>query len=683
MKKNIIVAMAIAALAFGCGNLFTHQSSSSSTSSSGGVATVQGKVAAVSFVVSNPNPATSTAAKKAKSSKGITIAFVTVTASRSGSSDIVANLTYDASTNTSTGSMTGLDLGQWTFLGQATDSLGDVLFMGQTIYTVVSGTNSISLDLYENIGAIKVVAGWELAGGFTDLVVTASRDTFPTASATEAVSASVTGSFAYLINLTAGNWSVSATGSTNGTIYFQSAPVTVTVAENAIATQSVPLPQIKVTPVVASPDQGTYSTAQNVMLSTITSQTAIYYRIDGGDPGADLATAQSNQSATLYQGTAIAIGQNETITARAYPTATGSGIAPTDEATLAYQIQAAAPDFSLGTGTYTSNQTVTITTALSGATIRYTTDGSVPTANYGSIYSSPISISGDSTGLTEVTTHLKAIVIKAGCAESPVTSADYTITGTCAAPTMTPDAGSYAVAQTITLATTTPGASIRYTTGDGTQAAPTDSTGILYTGSSGTGPFTISHNNTVKAIAYRTNWADSSLTTKTYTLDLSYTTLASTNPITGALEGYVKMTAANGTYHIGGNVAVDTGAILLIEPGVTVVFDGGYYIRVDGTMIANGSTGNHIIFTSGNSTPAANDWGEVLLNSATAEISYADFRYATTGIVLAAASNVSHCNFQNCGTGVTLGGTVELDGCSISNCTTGISVSGNLHYIYY
>jgi hypothetical protein len=674
MKKTIIIAMAAAALAFGCGNLFTQKSSSPSSSS---VAEVdkQGKTATVSFVVSNPNPATSKAAKKAKSPKGITIAFVTVTASRSGSSDIVANLTYNASTNTSTGTMTGLDLGQWTFLGQATDSLGNVLFSGQTIYTVVSGTNSISLDLYENIGAIKVVAGWELAGGFTDLVVTASRDTFPTVSAAEAVSASVTGSFAYLINLTAGDWSVSATGSLNGTIYFQSAPVTVTVTENAIATQSVPLPQIKVTPVVASPDAGTYSTAQTIALSTITSQASIYYRSDGGDPGADLATAQANSSATLYS-SAISVGQNETITARAYSTTTGSGIAPTDETSLAYLIQAAAPNFSLGTGTYTSNQTITITTALSGATIRYTTDNSVPTDSNGSNYSSPIIISGDSTGQTAVTTHLKAIVIKSGCAESPVTSADYTITGTCAAPTMTPDSGSYAAAQTITMATTTPSAAIRYTTGDGTQVAPTETTGTLYSA-----PFTISHNTTIKAIAYLATWADSSVTTKTYTLDLTYTTLSSASQIKGALEGYLKMTAANSPYHIGANVAVDTGTILFIEPGVTVKFDGNYYLRVDGTMIANGTSSSHILFTSNQTTPKAGDWDSVRLNSATDEVSYCDFYYSGAGglEINASFKVIDSCNFVNSSLGTMLGcSSVTFENCTFTSNSVGINVNDNL-----
>lgn len=81
--------------------------------------------------------------------------------------------------------------------------------------------------------------------------------------------------------------------------------------------------------------------------------------------------------------------------------------------------QVAAPIFSPGGGTYTSAQTVTITTATSGATIRYTTNGTTPTATSGTVYSGPVSISA--------TTTLRAIAYKSGMADSSVTVATYTI----------------------------------------------------------------------------------------------------------------------------------------------------------------------------------------------------------------------------------------------------------------
>ncbi len=75
--------------------------------------------------------------------------------------------------------------------------------------------------------------------------------------------------------------------------------------------------------------------------------------------------------------------------------------------------------FSPGSGTYTSAQTVTISTTTSGASIRYTTDGSTPTETTGTLYSGPVKISG--------TTTLIAIAFLSGDLNSPVGTAIYTI----------------------------------------------------------------------------------------------------------------------------------------------------------------------------------------------------------------------------------------------------------------
>jgi len=48
------------------------------------------------------------------------------------------------------------------------------------------------------------------------------------------------------------------------------------------------------------------------------------------------------------------------------------------------------PGFSPAAGTYTSAQTVTISTTTSGASIRYTTDGSTPSSTVGTLYSGPV-----------------------------------------------------------------------------------------------------------------------------------------------------------------------------------------------------------------------------------------------------------------------------------------------------
>nr|WP_223187738.1 chitobiase/beta-hexosaminidase C-terminal domain-containing protein [Streptomyces sp. CBMA29] len=96
----------------------------------------------------------------------------------------------------------------------------------------------------------------------------------------------------------------------------------------------------------------------------------------------------------------------------------------------------ATPTFSPAGGTFSSAQSVTISDATSGASIRYTLDGSTPTAS-SALYSAPLTISASTT--------VKAIGIKSGSTNSAVATASYTIGSTSAScPTQsdTPNFGS-------------------------------------------------------------------------------------------------------------------------------------------------------------------------------------------------------------------------------------------------
>lgn len=78
----------------------------------------------------------------------------------------------------------------------------------------------------------------------------------------------------------------------------------------------------------------------------------------------------------------------------------------------------AIPTFSPAAGTYSSAQSVTLSTSTAGATIYYTTDGAEPTTN-SSVYNSAITVSQ--------TTTIKAIAVAEGYDNSDVASATYTI----------------------------------------------------------------------------------------------------------------------------------------------------------------------------------------------------------------------------------------------------------------
>jgi hypothetical protein len=83
-----------------------------------------------------------------------------------------------------------------------------------------------------------------------------------------------------------------------------------------------------------------------------------------------------------------------------------------------------APTFNPSPGTYPSAQNVTITTATTGATIRYTTDGSPPSETLGTVYAGPVAVSSSMT--------IKAVAYMSGWTSSSVSSGTYTITGSSA-----------------------------------------------------------------------------------------------------------------------------------------------------------------------------------------------------------------------------------------------------------
>jgi len=95
----------------------------------------------------------------------------------------------------------------------------------------------------------------------------------------------------------------------------------------------------------------------------------------------------------------------------------------------------AVPTFNPAGGTYSSAQSVTISTTTSGASIRYTLDGSAPTAT-STLYTGPISVATTKT--------VTAIGLKSGLANSAAASATYTIggsSGTCPTQSDNPNFG--------------------------------------------------------------------------------------------------------------------------------------------------------------------------------------------------------------------------------------------------
>jgi len=202
-----------------------------------------------------------------------------------------------------------------------------------------------------------------------------------------------------------------------------------------------------------------------------------------------------------------------TVAAGTYPavvTATGGGHIHTAQILVAYMPPAATPTFSPVAGTYTTPQTVTVSDATPGVTLYYTIDGTTPTTS-SAPYTAAISIKTSET--------LKALAMAQAYAPSAVASATYTITPPggntfvpAAAPIFSPAAGAYSSEQMVTISDTTTGVTIYFTT-DG--SAPTTSS-IKYTGA-----IKVSASETLKAVAVAKGGSLSSVTSASYTIQLT------------------------------------------------------------------------------------------------------------------------------------------------------------------
>ncbi len=193
-----------------------------------------------------------------------------------------------------------------------------------------------------------------------------------------------------------------------------------------------------VTPTV-SPGGGTYTTPQTVSLATTTAEAILRYTLDGSTPDAQ---------ATLYDAP-LWIDTSLTLKAVAFR----DGWTPSGVRTATYTMHfgpAPPPELQPGTGTYESAAVVTLT-AIPGATIRYTTNGTTPTTA-SPIYTAPL--------VLEATTTLQARVYHPQYAASSVVGATYTIV--VATPEVTPPGGTYDPGQTVGVTTATPGATVRY-----------------------------------------------------------------------------------------------------------------------------------------------------------------------------------------------------------------------------
>lgn len=240
---------------------------------------------------------------------------------------------------------------------------------------------------------------------------------------------------------------------------------------------------------------GTYASAQNVALSTVTTGATIYYTTNGATP---------TTSSSVYAAPISLATDPSTTTIKALAVRTGftdSAVASATYTIDSSTTPTATPTFSPLPGTFTSVQNVTISTTTAGATIYYTTDGSTPTVA-STVYAAPVAVGGP------VTT-LKAFATAPGHTASGVATGVYTINLPPAeTPTFSPVAGPVTAGQVVTISSTTSGAVIHCTT-NGTAATA---------GSPVCTTVTITAATTIRAVAAATGYTTSAEAIAAYTI---------------------------------------------------------------------------------------------------------------------------------------------------------------------
>jgi alpha-tubulin suppressor-like RCC1 family protein len=316
---------------------------------------------------------------------------------------------------------------------------------------------------------------------------------------------------------------------------------------SAVYTLRVPTPTLSV-------GSGTYNNAQSVTISESLSGTTIRYTTNGSDP---------TSSSTEYTG-AITVDMPLTLKTRAFK----SGWTDSNAASATYSFTVATPSFNPAAGTYSGAQTVAVSTATSGATLRYTIDGSLPTS------SSP-AVPGGGVVLDQSTT-LKVQGFRSGWTASNVTLGVYWINlGTVATPTLSPSPGTFTAPQLVTISTTTSGAVIRYTT-DGTD--PTYASRLY------SGPIGVATTTSVKAKAFKADWTGSANASGLYVIDLGTVDTPRLSPGSGVYPTYRTVTVttetSGATIHYTTNGADPTESDPTVSSGGTLTVDRALTLKV-------------------------------------------------------------------------------------------------------
>ena len=238
---------------------------------------------------------------------------------------------------------------------------------------------------------------------------------------------------------------------------------------------------------VINPPAGTYDGSLEISITCGTPGAFIRYSTDGAEP---------SKTGGLLYAAPFKLVSSSTVKAAAFK----GGMLDSPVSAAAYvlnitPVKAAPPVFDPPAGYYGGSVSVEISSPDAGTLIRYTTDGTLPSAQRGTLYSSPVGVSSR--------TLIKAISFGDGYLDSDIAEALYAVEAAAvtSAPVIT---GSQSGDQVIITITCPDGGAEIYYSFDG--SVPSPSTALLYSG-----PFTVKIGSTIKALAIKQGYGPSIL----------------------------------------------------------------------------------------------------------------------------------------------------------------------------
>ena len=267
-------------------------------------------------------------------------------------------------------------------------------------------------------------------------------------------------------------------------------------------------PPTVATPVIA-PAGGTFTNAVAVALSCGTSGATLRYTTNGNMP---------TGSSPIYAG-AFTVSNSVTVKVTASKTGYTDSAPASASFTIVTPPTVATPVIAPAGGTFTNAVAVALSCGTSGATIRYTTDGNMPTGS-SPIYAGAFTVSNSVT--------VTATASKTGYTDSAPASANFTIVipAPVAVPVITPASGTFGDSVKVTLQCALAKAVIWYTL-DGNE--PTSSS-IQYKTA-----ITVTQSGTLKAKAFKPGYTDSGTATASFTIT---TPSITANPMQDGMVGH-------------------------------------------------------------------------------------------------------------------------------------------------